>query len=82
MDISKEGGEKLTDEYGDMCNFTLEKSEAIVIDDLDNENLWAAFGKSLQDFTMRDMTKLIFRYLYLYSRFHEMYAKPKGFGIR
>jgi len=35
MDISKEGGEKLTDEYSDMCNFTLEKSEAIVIDDLD-----------------------------------------------
>ena len=47
-------------EYSDMCNFTPGKSEARIIEDLDDETLQAAFGKALQDFAMRDMTKLIF----------------------
>jgi len=35
-------------------NFTPRKSEIKIIEDLDNENLWASFCKALQDFTMRD----------------------------
>ena len=65
-----------------MCNFTSGKSKARIIEDLDHENIWATFGKTFQDFTMRDMTKLILRSLDLCGQFYEMYAKAKGFGIR
>jgi len=47
---------------------------------LDNEILWASFGKELQDFTVKDMTKLISRSLDLCCQFYEIYVKQKDLG--
>ena len=45
--MTNESGGKFTYEYSDMSNFTPEKSEDRIIEDLDNKNLWALFGKAL-----------------------------------
>ena len=48
-----------------------------IIKDLDDEKLWATFGKKRQDFTIGDIRKLIFKYLDLCCEFYKMYVKSK-----
>ena len=53
-----------------------------IVEDLDDQKLWASFGKALEDFTMRDVRKLTFKFLNLCCEFYKLYAKSKGFGIQ
>ena len=53
-----------------------------IVEDLDDPKLWASLGKALEDFTMKDMRKLIFKSLNLCCEFYKLYVKSKGFRIR
>jgi len=46
----------------DNKSFISLNSEVRIIENLDDESLCASFAKALQDFTIRDMTKLIFKF--------------------
>ena len=74
--------EKLDHESDEDDDNTYLDFGVIIIEDLDDENLWASFGKKLEDFTMRDMRKLIFKSFDLCCEFYRMYEKLKGFGVR
>ena len=53
-----------------------------IVEDLNDQKLWALFGKAFEDFTIRDMRKLIFKSLNLCCEFYKLHAKSKGFEIR
>ena len=53
-----------------------------IVEDLDDPKSWASFEKAIEDFTMRDTRKLIFKSLTLCCEFYKLYAKSKGFGIK
>jgi len=74
--------EELDQESGADDNNTSLDFGITIIEDLDDENLWASFGKKLEDFTMRYMRKLIFKSLDLWCEVYKMYAKLKGFRVR
>jgi len=52
-----------------------------IVEDLDDQKLCAPFGKALEDFTMKDIRKSIFKSLNLCCKFYKLHAKSKGFGI-
>jgi len=53
-----------------------------IIENLDYENLWTSFGKKPRDFTMMDISKLVFKSLDLCEKFYKMFANLKGFGVQ
>ena len=74
--------EDLDDESVEDDDITYMDFGVTIIEDLDDPKLWASFGKALEDFTIRDMRKLMFKSLNLCCEFYKLYAKSKRFGIR
>ena len=74
--------EDLDDESVEDDDITSMDFGVTIVEDLDDPKLSASFGKALEDFTMRDMRKLIFKFLNLCCEIYKVYAKSKGFGIR
>ena len=70
--------EDLDDESDEEDNITSMDFGVTIVENLDDPKLWASFGKALENFSTRDMRKLIFKSLNLCCEFYKLYAKVKG----
>ena len=74
--------EDLDDENVEDDDITSMDFSVTIVEDLDDPKLWESFGKAVENFTMRDMRKLIFKSLNLCCEIYKLYEKSKGFEIQ